>query len=134
MCAKLTSSRYLDSRVSDWALKSDTELFSSLRFNLTNLLTTISILFEKCDGSLKAEFWTLNSICLDEINYVMRLNDLDKKNRANLTWVVKVPFMIPLFLENLNPVLSSLYQSCDVEDFIFTLLLIVRWVRNAELL
>ena len=64
----------------------------------------------------------------------MWLHDFDKKDGANLSRVVEVSFMVPLFLHNFDPVLASLDQCSDVQDLILPLFLIIWRIWDAELL
>jgi hypothetical protein len=48
--------------------------------------------------------------------------------------VIKVTFVVPLFLHDLDPVLAALDQCCDIQDLILPLFLIIWRIWNAELL
>jgi hypothetical protein len=114
-------------------LEADTELLRCLSFDLADLLT-FAVFVEECDSPLQAELRTLDTVSLDEVNDVMWLHDFDEKDGANLSRVIKVPLMVPLFLHDLNPVLAALDQGSDVQDLILPLFLIIRRIWNAELL
>ena len=133
VCAQLTPGRYFDCCVSYRALKADTELLSGLSFDLADFLA-FAIFLEKCDSPLQAELRTLDSICLYKVNDVMWLHDFDEKDGADLSRVIKVPLMIPLFLHDLDSVLASLDQCSDVQYLILPLFLIIRRIWYAELL
>lgn len=114
-------------------METDTELLSSLSFDLADLFT-FAVFLEKCDSPLQAELRALNTICLDKVNDVMWLNDFYEKNSADLSRMVKVPLMVPLFLHDLDSVFATLDQCSDVQDLVLPLFLIIRRIRNAELL
>jgi hypothetical protein len=107
MCTEFSSRWDFDGGICNWALKTDSELFSSFCFNFTDLFSvTISILFKKCDSSFQTYLRSLNSINLDKINYIVWLYYLDQKYSTNLAWVCKVPLMIPLLLHDLDPIFA----------------------------
>jgi hypothetical protein len=133
VCAQLPSGRYFNRCVGYRALEADTKLLRGLSFDLTDLLA-FAIFLEECDSPLQAELRALNTICLDKVNNVMWLHDFDEKDGANLSRVIKVPLMVPLFLHDLNPVLAALDQCSDVQDLILPLFLIIRRIWDAELL
>lgn len=114
-------------------METDTELLSGLSFDFANLFT-FAIFLEKCNSPLEAELRALHTICLDKVNDVMWLHDFDEKDGANLSRVIKVPFMVPLLLYDLDPVLASLDQCSDVQDLILPLFLIIWRIWNSELL
>lgn len=114
-------------------METDTELLSSLSFDLADLFT-FAVFLEKCDSPLQAELRALNTICLDKVNDVMWLNDFYEKNSADLSRMVKVPLMVPLFLHDLDSIFATLDQCSDVQDLVLSLFLIIRRIWNAELL
>ena len=133
VCAQLPSGRYFNGCIGYRALEADSKLLRGLSFDLANLLA-FTIFLEECDSPLQAELRALNTICLDKVNNVMWLHDFDEKDGANLSRVIKVPLMVPLFLHDLNPVLAALDQCSDVQDLILPLFLIIRRIWDAELL
>jgi hypothetical protein len=72
-------------------------------------LSNPSTLPEKAQGSLKTDLRTFNLITFHEVKNVVGLNKLDKKNGTNLPWVIEVPLVVSLFLNDLNLVPTLLY-------------------------
>ena len=131
--AQLSPGGYFDRCVGDRALETNTELLGGLSFYLADLFA-FAVFLEKCNSPLQAELRALNTICLDKVNDVMWLNNFYEKDGADLSRMVKVPFMVPLFLYDLDSVFATLDQCSDVQDFVLPLFLIIRRIWNAELL
>lgn len=64
----------------------------------------------------------------------MRLDNLDKENGNDMTWMSEKSFMVFLSLENVDQISSLDGNTCDVKDLILSLLLMIWWVWNFELL
>lgn len=70
----------------------------------------------------------------DEVDYVMRLQNLDQENCDNVARVSVESLVVFLSLEDVDQI-PSLNRNCsDVVDFILPFLLMVWWIWNFELL
>ena len=133
VCAQLPPGGDFNRCIGYRALEADTELLCCLSFDLADLFA-FTVFLEECYSPLQAELWALDTVCLNKVNDVMWLHDFDEKDGADLSWVIKVPLMVLLFLHDLNPVLAALDQGSDVQDLILPLFLIIRRIWDAELL
>jgi hypothetical protein len=123
--------------ISDWAMKLNQNLLRRLCLYLLNVFRVrVSRLSlpEESKRSFEAKLRLFHPVGLYEVADVLRLHYLYKEYSANLPWVVKISLMILLFLKDLQAILSSLYQLCDVHNFVLSFLLIVGRVGYPEFL
>ena len=123
--------------ISDRAMKLNQNLLRRLCLYLLNVFgVRVSRLSLPEEGkrSFEAKLRLFHPIGLYEVGDVLRLHNLYEEYSAYLSWVVEISFVILLFLKDLQAILSSLYQLCDVHDFVLSFLLVIGRVGYPEFL
>jgi hypothetical protein len=69
--------------------------------------------------------WVFNPIKPCKLKKFFWLDLPHQVNSDNVTWVIKIPCVVLLFLKNIDLILSSLYCRCDVLHFVMALFLVV---------
>ena len=77
---------------------------------------------------MKTHLWVLYTIVSDEVKKVIWIDHSHQEDSTHLAHLVEEALMVPLFLVDIELVLTASHKACDIDHLILSLLLVIGWI------
>ena len=125
----LTSGGFLDGDICKWAGCIQTYHSRFFCFLDSNVIIDLLLTLEKLFGTLKTLLGRLYREISNIVKQVFRVNYANKEDCTHLARLIEEAFVVFFLLKDIKSVFTTVHSLSHILHFVFSLLLIIWWIR-----